>query len=617
MADVVPLQHGYRGSPGGPRAVAPAADRRRGAFSPPRPPRAQRVAPYADREWLRPNWRYQTFACCYPIPRTLDAAATSVPIGRPISNTQVYVLASDLQPVPLGTIGQLYIAGDGLARGYLHAADLTRDAFLRHPFSDDPDERIYKTGDRVRYLPDGNLEFHGRLDDQVKIRGFRVELAEVEAALAAHPLVKTAAVVACRSERDTALVGYAVPRDAPLPSPPELREFLRERLPDRLIPRSVVALNAMPMLSTGKVDRLVLSTRHPPATRLPHGGIAGGSLLEYQIAKIWKEVLDTNEVGIHDDFFDLGGHSLLAVRVINQIATNLRKEAATVGHVHEPDGGTPGRPAAAAASRRRVDLVRLGAGTHPFFFLHGDLRGGGYYCLQLAQRLGQAGPLIPVQPLGLDGAAVPSTIEALAAIHLQRIRAMQQHGPYRLGGYCHGGLIAFEMARQLEAQGESVESLVVLDASGANPFRWLNEQLRRAARALGVDPEREWRWFLLLRTCCLLIQKGAIAYRQLPLRAWLRVAARRRHEAAHRFRTPFLTQSPTSHEGSDSSGEIVRRAYLQAQTRYVRRKYGGKMVLLRSEETFSAAAVQDPTLGWRDVVADVETHTVLAATIPV
>jgi amino acid adenylation domain-containing protein len=264
-----------------------------------------------------------TFSCYYPMPSATDLPAP-VPIGRPIANTQCYVLDKDLQPVPVGLPGELCLGGDGLARGYLKRAELTGEKFVPHPFSDDPGARLYRTGDQVRWRPDGNLEFLGRLDDQVKLRGFRIELGEIEAALCENAGVAQSAV-AVREGRagDRRLVGYVVPRDPESLSQAEIISHLRGKLPAYMVPSAIIPLERLPLTPNGKIDRRALPE---PVQDRPQLGIehaAPQSALEVQLSAIWAEVLGRQDVGIHDNFFDLGGNSLLAMRLQARIGSLL------------------------------------------------------------------------------------------------------------------------------------------------------------------------------------------------------------------------------------------------------------------------------------------------------
>lgn len=260
-----------------------------------------------------------TFTCCHPMqPGTtsIDSAAT-VPIGRPIANTQVYILDRAMRPVPIGVPGELYIGGDGLARDYWHQPELTAERFVSHPFSDVPGARLYKTGDRARYLPSGDVEFMGRLDNQVKIRGYRVEPGEIEACLEQHPAVQNAVVVAREDiPGDKRLVAYIVAQPEEQPTADLLREALQTALPDYMIPSAFVSLDAFPLTPNGKVNRSALPV--PDWTHAAATYTAPRTTAEETLAEIWQDVLGIPQVGVHDNFFALGGHSLLATRVISR-----------------------------------------------------------------------------------------------------------------------------------------------------------------------------------------------------------------------------------------------------------------------------------------------------------
>ena len=240
----------------------------------------------------------------------------SVPIGRPIANTQSYVLDAQLQPVPVGIPGELYIGGDGLARGYLNHPELTAERFLPNPFSILPGERLYKTGDLARYLPDGNLEFLGRRDHQVKIRGFRLELGEIAAVLAHHPAVRDAVVLAREDvPGDKRLIAYVVPQQTRDLAPDQLRAFLAEQLPAYMIPTTFIALDKLPQTPNGKLDRRALQAPHQSRPLREIALVAPRTPIEAELTQLWANLLGLEQLGIHENFFALGGHSLLAMRV--------------------------------------------------------------------------------------------------------------------------------------------------------------------------------------------------------------------------------------------------------------------------------------------------------------
>jgi amino acid adenylation domain-containing protein len=254
----------------------------------------------------------------------VEPGENPVLLGRPIANTEIYILDFYLQPVPVGVYGELYIGGDGLARGYFGREDLTAERFLRNPFSDDPNARLYRTGDRARYRSDGNIEFLGRLDDQVKIRGHRVELGEIEAALNQHPAVKETVVVARArdSSEEKELIGYVVSTQESLVLVDELRRFLGAKLPDYTIPARFLFLDALPLTPNGKVDRNALLPVDGERPSLEQGFVEPRSEIEELVAQVWREVLKLEKIGVYDNFFDLGGHSLLATRVVARLRTN-------------------------------------------------------------------------------------------------------------------------------------------------------------------------------------------------------------------------------------------------------------------------------------------------------
>ena len=260
-----------------------------------------------------------TFATCYWV-KAVAADATTVPIGRPIANTEIYILDANLNPVPIGVSGELYIGGPGLARGYLNRPELTAEKFIKHPFTADPTNRLYKTGDRARYLPDSNIEFLDRMDNQVKIRGFRIELGEIETVLSQHPVVRQSVVIVREdSPGDRWLVAYVVSSPDQVCTGSELRSFSKEKLPEYMVPSAFVVLDAFPLTPNGKLDRKALPVPDQIRPQLQESFVVARTPIEEIIAEVWAEVLKLEKVGIHDNFFDLGGHSLLATQIISRV----------------------------------------------------------------------------------------------------------------------------------------------------------------------------------------------------------------------------------------------------------------------------------------------------------
>lgn len=261
----------------------------------------------------------------YPVKSKRDSYnAKTVPIGRAIANTQVYLLDEQLQPVAIGVPGEVYIGGAGLARGYLNRPKLTAEKFISVEHLGGQDAyptRVYKTGDKARYLPDGNIEFLGRVDYQVKIRGFRIELGEIEAALSQHPEVLQSVVIVREDyPGNQRLVAYLVPTGKQAPSTQKLRRFLKKKLPDYMIPSAFVILKALPITPNGKVDRRALPAPDLARPELEKSFVAPRTSTEEVLAAIWAEVLGLKQVGIHDNFFELGGHSLQAIQLVSKIS---------------------------------------------------------------------------------------------------------------------------------------------------------------------------------------------------------------------------------------------------------------------------------------------------------
>jgi amino acid adenylation domain-containing protein len=390
-----------------------------------------------------------------------------VRIGRPVANTAAYVLDGRMRPVPVGVSGELYVGGVGVARGYLNRADLTAERFVPDPYSGEAGARLYRTGDLVRWSADGELEFLGRRDGQVKVRGYRIEVGEVEAALRSHEGVRDAAVVAREDGGDTRLVAYAVADGGQAVNVTALREHLRGRLPEYMVPSLFVELDALPLTPHGKVDRRAL-----PAPQQPSAGSAAGEgaprdVLELQLIQIWEEVLGVKNVGAKDNFFELGGHSLLAVKLVGRVERLLGEklplallfQCATVERL-------------AASLRGRVGQVRWPslvavqpAGSKPPLILVHPGAGNVLCYFELSRRLGADQPVYGLQSRGLDGLSEPFTrVEEMAAHYIEELRGVCPEGPYHLGGWSMGGLVAFEMARQLSARGQRVASLALIDS---------------------------------------------------------------------------------------------------------------------------------------------------------
>ncbi|HEY0097997.1 MAG TPA: amino acid adenylation domain-containing protein, partial [Pyrinomonadaceae bacterium] len=410
-----------------------------------------------------------------PTECTVDATACPVEpgrempsLGRPLSNVEIYVLDSHLQPAAIGVAGELHIGGAGLARGYLNRGELTAEKFIPHPFSEKPGARLYRAGDLVRYRVDGSVEFLGRVDEQVKVRGFRIELGEIESVLGRHAQVRECVVIVREMGGDRMLVAYLVTEGEEPLSVNELRGFAQAQLPAYMVPSAFVMLDEMPLTPNGKVDRKSLSATDKGRSALQQGFVAPRDLLELQLAQVWEEVLGVSPIGVRDDFFENGGHSLLAVRLLARTQQVVGETFALTALFQAP---TIERLANLLRRSKRethwsalVPIQPHGTGT-PFFCVHPG--GGNVLCyMDLARSLGSGQPFYAFQARGLDGLQTPLTrVEDMAADYLQAMRSVQPDGPYLIGGWSLGGTIAYEMARQLSEQGESIALLALFDTS--------------------------------------------------------------------------------------------------------------------------------------------------------
>lgn len=386
-----------------------------------------------------------------------------IPIGRPISNTQIYILDTHQSLVPIGVVGEVYIGGDGLARGYINRPELTAEKFIPNPFS--KLGVLYKTGDLARYLPDGNIEFIGRIDNQVKIRGFRVELTEIEKVIAQHKSVKETAVIALDDATgNKTLVAYVVSNQQRTINYDELRYEIKQKLPEYMAPNVFVTLDALPLTPNGKIDRRLL-----PAvtyTKPEQVYCSPQNQLEHDILDIWENILGIHPISTDDNFFELGGHSLLAVRLIAEIEQQLGKRLSITTLFQTP---TVKQLANALSQEKSVssiiEITPLNRDVPPLFWCTPHLN---YNLNLLAKYIGAEQPLF-----GLDSGYFkienPDThIRDYAARYVEEIRAIQPNGPYKLGGYCMGGILAFEIAQQLRAQGEQCDMLALVERSGLN-----------------------------------------------------------------------------------------------------------------------------------------------------
>jgi aspartate racemase len=374
------------------------------------------------------------------------------------------VLDRNLQPVPIGIPGELYIGGVGVARGYLNQPDLTKEKFIPDPLNPHSGAHLYRTGDMVRHLSDGNLEFLARLDQQIKIRGARIELAEIEAALSEHPDVKEVAVAAQDGDdRSLRLTAYVVPRRGYSTSAAELRAFLKSRLPSYMVPSGFTFTPALPRTAHGKLDRQALSTCENTNELSLSRPTAPRDFTEARLLAIWKDVLGNESLDITQDFFELGGHSLLAAKLLARVEADFGQtlslafvfQAPTIELMAEllrqPD----------ASLRARAIVPVQPNGSHlPLFWVRGGPR-----FRRLAQKLGPNQPFLGLDLPFADASKfrTPYRLEDIAAYMVKAMREVQPHGPYSLAGLCVNAVIAYEIAQQLTADGEEVALVAMFD----------------------------------------------------------------------------------------------------------------------------------------------------------
>jgi len=395
--------------------------------------------------------------------------SNTVSIGRPIANTQVYIFDQDLQPVPIGVPGELHIGGTGLARGYLNRPDLTTEKFIPNPFSDDKNARLYKTGDLARFLQDGTIEYLGRMDNQVKLRGFRIELGEIESLLGQYPLMQECAVIV-REEtpNDKRLVAYMVPKPEQVIKTEEVRSFLKERLPDYMVPSAFISLEAMPLTSNGKIDRRELAQLSVTDFNLsPNVGfIAPRTSRELRLTRLWEQILNISPIGVNDNFFDLGGHSFLAVKLISSINKEFDSQLPLATLFQN---ATIAKIASLLRNKARpkkwsslVSIQPRGSKT-PIFCMHAA-GGTVFRYTMLAHFIGYDRPFYGLQGKGIEPGYDPhKNIEEMAAAYVKEIQGVQPEGPYILAGWSSGGTTAFEMALLLEKSGQQVPLVIMMD----------------------------------------------------------------------------------------------------------------------------------------------------------
>ncbi|WP_043936835.1 non-ribosomal peptide synthetase [Planktothrix rubescens] len=404
------------------------------------------------------------FTCCYPISKQLDENLASIPIGKPIGDRKVYLLDRNLQPVPVGVSGEIHVGGASVARGYLNQLALTREKFISNPFL--AGDTLYKTGDLARYLPDGNIEYIGRIDNQVKIRGFRIELGEIEAVIGQNEDVQSVCVIVREDNPgDKWLVAYIVPKPGVTITSGDLRQFLTHKLPGYMVPSAFVMLEFLPLTANGKIDRRALKA--PSNTSDSDRFIEARSQLELSLVQIWSKVLKIDKIGVRDNFFDLGGHSLLAPYLTTQIKEQFGKEIALTALFQNPtieQLATIIQTDSDNSSESCLVPIQLNGSKPPFFCVPGA-GGRPFYFYHLGRYLGKDQPFYSFENDLYQQFGAITQIEAIASIYIQAMQDLQPQGPYFLGGHSYGGNVVFEMAQQLVKQGQKVALLAIIDSS--------------------------------------------------------------------------------------------------------------------------------------------------------
>jgi len=557
-----------------------------------------------------------------------------VPVGYEIADKEV-VLLSDGKEVAPNELGEIAIRSPYLPSGYWGRPDLTDAVFVPDPGGGA--QRLYLTGDMGEMRPDGCLIFRGRKDSRAKIRGQFVDLAELENSLLQHDGVKEAVVKAVeRHGNRTQLVAFVVPAPAAALTTRKLRRFLARTIPAFMVPSKFEFLSALPKLTNGKVDRqaLVLPDETRVAVRQidradgpPY--VAPIETIEHQLVEIWEELLRVHPIGVRDNFFDLGGDSLMALQMMEEVELRCGEPVPASALI---SGATLGELAETLVEQRlheRTSLVvKVQSGddsSWPFFFLHGDFRGGGFYCVNLARAVGEDQRFYVVAAHGLNGDPVPPTIEAMAASYVAMIQAAEPEGPYLLGGLCHAGLIAFEIARQLERKGHQIGLVAMIGPPAWNPphWRWIKDTVAAVVSLCGGHHDRATEIFLAIRTQRVRLRQFA-RYSATWLNGTARMSLQERVATARRLTNRLVSgvlvsEKPWVADPLQPSpiDDDVMLTYRRAVASYVRRSYSGRVALFWPDEvpinTLGCSPLQwesapDPSIGWRTVVPDIEIH---------
>jgi amino acid adenylation domain-containing protein len=560
------------------------------AFSGGEPLTHELIEQLSQRTAMLENMYGPTETTVYSVNHKVAPDDQLVLIGKPIANTQVYILDPQSRlPMPIGCVGEIYIGGDGLARGYLGRDELTAARFVHWSFSDTrdpiPDTRIYKTGDLGRFLPDGSIECLGRVDHQVKIRGFRIELNEIERVLEENNAVAQAVVVARGSSFAAMLHAYYRSENGQVPTPADLRQWLRGRLPDYMIPATFTALDAFPQTPNGKVDRKALPepSADAAARATERIRVAPANDAERALVALWEEVLGVKPIGATDDFHELGGHSLLAAVLMSRIETRLGHRIPIEALFQHPTVR-----GLADVIQRKLELgsgvvVPLQTtGTQPPLFLIAGAGGHVFAFHKFARLLGPDFPAYGMKAIGVDGSEPPpDRFEEIAARYVKEMLALCPDGPYIVGGYSVGGRIALEVALQLQGMGKSVPRIVIFDMHAPGSPRtlpWRRRFLYHVRNFMRLPLREKSTWVIdRLRN--------------------IRSRVRRRLKLDH-LEAPEV-------EGLDIVPQTILRNVWGALVRGMRHYwprgiYAGQVVLIRStlHEDWHDTVYPDPLKGW-------------------
>lgn len=524
----------------------------------------------------------------------IKQATSRVPIGRPIANTQIYVLDEQQQPVPVGFVGQLYIAGAGVAEGYLHRPELTAERFVPDPFAVEPSARMYHTGDLARWWPDGQLEYLGRGDQQIKLRGYRVELGDIESALISHPRVHVAAVVAHAANSSAVqLVAFVVPLAGPPVAADELRAHLSERLPAYMVPARYQLLEQLPQTPNGKTDRQLLTrlaATAPVSEPTPDAPAPPQTSLEQRLATIWKEILGLPQIGCQDNFFEHGGNSLLAVRLAAEIQKQTGNHVPVRLIFRYPTVTTLAEALSADRTLEAGKLVHeVRAGRGDPVLLMPSITGADFPLYGLVNYLHADRPIWTLNPpTSADyGFSRQIEMEDIAAYYVDAICERITHQRLHLVGYSFGVYSAYELARQLLARGMAVGALVLIDLPAPKQPRSIGKVLTAVPRFFRGTSD-------MIRICRNVTFSELTVMMKESAQALARRILTRRSGPRSSEDMGFVFDGEFSHQLAETN--------FQAMLRYRGGSYAGGVTLLRARQRMLWDYLR-PDLGWRDLAA--------------